>query len=83
MYLENEKNVFIFVTLLQIEFKHMGQNMFLFFVLNCPNRVVKHWGMKKNINFRCSFKIPINRGPCQDFGTVVTVSNRLSIFVLF
>ena len=59
MYLENEKNVFIFVTPLQIEFKHMGQNMFLFFVLNFPNRVVKHWGMKKNINFRCSFKIPV------------------------
>ena len=50
MYLENEKNVFIFVTPLQIEFKHMGQNMFLIFVLNGPNRVVKHWGMKKNIN---------------------------------
>ena len=45
------------VTLLEIDFKYMGQNTFLCFVLDNPNMIVEHWGMKKIIKFTCLFEI--------------------------
>ena len=45
------------VTLLEIDFKCMGQNTFLCFVLDNPNMIVEHWGMKKIIKFTCIFEI--------------------------
>ena len=45
------------VTLLEIDFKYMGQNTFLCFVLDNPNMIVEHWGMKKIIKITCPFEI--------------------------
>ena len=55
MYLEKNKNVFIFVTPLQIDFEYMGQNTFLCFVLNEPNIILKHWEGEEK--FSISFEI--------------------------
>ena len=49
MYLEKNKNVFIFVTQLQIDFEYIGQNTFLFKVLQGPNIILKH--LKKSSAF--------------------------------
>ena len=38
----------------------MGQNTFLCFVLDNPNMIVEHWGMKKIIKFTCPFEIALD-----------------------
>ena len=46
----------------------MGQNTFLCFVLDNPNMIVEHWGMKKIIKFTCPFEIALDSDLAPFFG---------------